>query len=129
MMKTPMGKTGGSVESISHGFGYALTRFKGIVETLLVVFIWKYRRGKRPRTADGALVITYMPTARAVTVDMSRLAAPATARWFDPTTGAYAPIAGSPFANAGMRTFTPAATKHGDGFDDWILLLETTPVP
>jgi len=36
LMKTPMGKTSGSVESISHGFGYALTRFKGIVETLLV---------------------------------------------------------------------------------------------
>lgn len=35
-MKTPMGNVGGSVESISFGFGYALTRFKGIVETLLV---------------------------------------------------------------------------------------------
>jgi nitrite reductase/ring-hydroxylating ferredoxin subunit len=35
-MRTPMGKVGGSVESISYGFGYALTRFKGIVETLLV---------------------------------------------------------------------------------------------
>jgi hypothetical protein len=34
--KTPMGKQSGTVESISHGFGYALTRFKGIVETLLV---------------------------------------------------------------------------------------------
>jgi phenylpropionate dioxygenase-like ring-hydroxylating dioxygenase large terminal subunit len=35
-MRTPMGKVTGSVESISHGFGYALTRFNGIVETLLV---------------------------------------------------------------------------------------------
>src|SRR5262249_40115170 len=34
--KTPMGRVGGSVESISYGFGYALTRFRGIVETLLV---------------------------------------------------------------------------------------------
>jgi phenylpropionate dioxygenase-like ring-hydroxylating dioxygenase large terminal subunit len=35
-MRTPMGKVGGTVESISHGFGYAATRFTGIVETLLV---------------------------------------------------------------------------------------------
>jgi phenylpropionate dioxygenase-like ring-hydroxylating dioxygenase large terminal subunit len=38
-MKTPMGPTTGSVESISMGFGYALTRFKGIVETLLVASV------------------------------------------------------------------------------------------
>jgi phenylpropionate dioxygenase-like ring-hydroxylating dioxygenase large terminal subunit len=36
MMRTPMGKTKGSVESCSYGFGYSLTRFTGIVETLLV---------------------------------------------------------------------------------------------
>jgi hypothetical protein len=35
-MRTPMGKVTGTVESISHGFGYAATRFTGIVETLLV---------------------------------------------------------------------------------------------
>jgi 3-ketosteroid 9alpha-monooxygenase subunit A len=39
MMKTPMGKVKGQVESISLGFGYALTRFTGIVETLLVAGI------------------------------------------------------------------------------------------
>jgi 3-ketosteroid 9alpha-monooxygenase subunit A len=38
-MRTPMGKTSGSVESISLGFGYALTRFKGIVQTLLVASV------------------------------------------------------------------------------------------
>lgn len=36
LMKTPMGKTSGSVEVHAHGFGYTLTRFKGIVETLLI---------------------------------------------------------------------------------------------
>ena len=39
MMKTPMGKVKGQVESISHGFGYALTRFTGLVDTLLVAGI------------------------------------------------------------------------------------------
>jgi 3-ketosteroid 9alpha-monooxygenase subunit A len=35
-MKTPMGKVGGSVEVHAYGFGFTLTRFRGIVETLLV---------------------------------------------------------------------------------------------
>src|SRR5262249_34867075 len=39
------------------------------------------------RTADGTLVMTYMPTARDVVVDMSKLSAPAFASWYDPTTG------------------------------------------
>jgi 3-ketosteroid 9alpha-monooxygenase subunit A len=38
-MTTPAGKVGGSVESISHGFGFATTRFRGIVETLLVASV------------------------------------------------------------------------------------------
>jgi phenylpropionate dioxygenase-like ring-hydroxylating dioxygenase large terminal subunit len=38
-MTTPMGKVTGSVESISHGFGFATTRFRGIVETLLVTSV------------------------------------------------------------------------------------------
>jgi phenylpropionate dioxygenase-like ring-hydroxylating dioxygenase large terminal subunit len=36
---TKGGKVEGSVESISHGFGFATTRFKGIVETLLVASV------------------------------------------------------------------------------------------
>jgi phenylpropionate dioxygenase-like ring-hydroxylating dioxygenase large terminal subunit len=39
MMKTPMGKVKGQVESNSFGFGYSLTRFTGLVETLLVAGI------------------------------------------------------------------------------------------
>ena len=35
-MTTPMGKVKGSVEVHAHGFGFTLTRFRGIVETLLV---------------------------------------------------------------------------------------------
>ena len=34
--KTPMGPVTGSIEVHAHGFGFTLTRFKGIVETLLV---------------------------------------------------------------------------------------------
>src|SRR5262245_58430185 len=35
-MRTPMGKVGGSVEVHAYGFGCTTTRFRGIVETLLV---------------------------------------------------------------------------------------------
>jgi phenylpropionate dioxygenase-like ring-hydroxylating dioxygenase large terminal subunit len=35
-MKTPMGKVKGSVEVNAYGFGFTTTRFRGIVETLLV---------------------------------------------------------------------------------------------
>jgi hypothetical protein len=39
------------------------------------------------RTDDGSLVIAYVPTPRPLTVDMTRFAGPAFARWYDPTDG------------------------------------------
>jgi hypothetical protein len=79
------------------------------------------------RTADGTLIITYMPQARSISVDMTKLSATATARWFDPTTGAFTAIAGSPLANTGTRVFTPPTATHSDGYSDWALVLETSP--
>jgi hypothetical protein len=79
------------------------------------------------RTADGTLIISYLPQARAITVDMSKLSAAATARWFDPTTGAYTTVAGSPLANSGSKAFTPPSGNHSDGYNDWVLVLETSP--
>jgi hypothetical protein len=75
------------------------------------------------RTSDGALVIAYMPTTRAITVDMSKLSRPATARWYDPTIGEYITVDGSPLANKGTRQFTPPGKNH-DGDGDWVLVLE-----
>jgi hypothetical protein len=49
------------------------------------------------------------------------------ARWYDPTTGAFTAISGSPFANSGTRAFSPPAANHADGFSDWVLVLETQP--
>jgi hypothetical protein len=75
------------------------------------------------RTLDGSLVVAYMPTIRTITVDMSKLASPAIARWYDPTSGRYTDVKGSPFANAGSTQFTPSvANKSGEG--DWVLVLE-----
>jgi hypothetical protein len=75
------------------------------------------------RTPDGRLVIVYMPTLRTITVDMGKLAAPAVARWYDPSNGSYLSIAGSPFPNTGTRNFTPPGSNH-DGDGGWVLVLE-----
>jgi hypothetical protein len=73
-------------------------------------------------TRDGRLAMAYLPSRRGVRVDLSRLAGPVDARWYDPTTGAYSRIAGAPFAGAGVRRFTPPGKNH-DGDDDWVLVL------
>ena len=74
-------------------------------------------------TPDGKLAIVYVPTSRTITVDLARLSGSVSARWYDPTTGAAQSISGSPFPNAGPRTFTTPGV-HADGAGDWVLLLE-----
>lgn len=77
-------------------------------------------------TPDGTLAMVYLPTVRTVTVNMASLAGPVMARWFDPSSGTYSVISGSPFSNAGSQTFTPPGSNSaGDG--DWVLLLELPP--
>jgi hypothetical protein len=80
------------------------------------------------RTADGSLVMAYMPTSRTLTVDMSKVSGPAVAHWYDPANSTYLSIAGSPFTNSGARTFTPSG-NNSDGDGDWVLILETNPPP
>jgi Protein of unknown function (DUF4038)/Putative collagen-binding domain of a collagenase len=78
------------------------------------------------RTSDGTLVMVYLPSTRSITVDMSTLAGPASARWYDPTNGSYIAIDGSPLQNLGRHQFRPPASNTaGDG--DWVLVLETGP--
>jgi hypothetical protein len=74
------------------------------------------------RTPDGSYVVLYMPTARTISVDMSRLRGPATAKWFDPSSGTYQNVSGSPFPNKGSHEFSPPA-KNAAGDSDWVLLL------
>ena len=75
------------------------------------------------RTPSGTLVMAYVPSARTVTVDMSQLSGPVTARWYNPVVGTFRSITGSPFANTGSRDFTTPGT-HADGAEDWVLILE-----
>jgi hypothetical protein len=101
---------------VTDGYGMPVTSGSGSVATDTYL--------TAARTPDGALVIAYMPTTRTITIDMSKLAGAAAARWYDPTTGEYITVGGSPFANAGMRQFTPPCKNH-DGDGDWVLVLET----
>jgi hypothetical protein len=82
------------------------------------------------KTPDGALAMAYLPTMPAggtITVDMTQLAGPAFASWYDPSRGRSSPVAGSPLDNSDpARVFAPPG-KNGDGDDDWVLVLETTP--
>jgi hypothetical protein len=67
--------------------------------------------------------VVYVPTVRAITLNMACLRASAKARWFDPSNGTYVDAANGEVPNNGSREFTPPGKNHaGDG--DWVLLLE-----
>ncbi len=69
------------------------------------------------RSADGGLVMAYLPSSRTFTVDMTKIAGKAAkAWWFNPRTGKSS--AAGEFPTAGKRPFTPP----GEG--DWVLVLD-----
>jgi hypothetical protein len=79
-------------------------------------------------TSDGSLALIYMPTARTITVDMARFAAPVTAQWYDPASGRYSLAAQGRLANSGSRKFAPPGDNaDGPGNSDWVLVIETRP--
>ena len=73
------------------------------------------------RGDDGSMIAAFAPSARTLTVDLSKLRAPGKAWWFDPVSGAPAGSA-TDVTNSGTREFTtPGANAGGD--DDWVLVL------
>lgn len=79
------------------------------------------------RSSSGGLVMTYIPSTgtggRAITVNMAKLSSPVSGRWYNPTSGVYTTISGSPLKNTGSRTFTTPG-DNGTGANDWLLLLQ-----
>jgi hypothetical protein len=76
-------------------------------------------------TPDGTLLVAYVPPAHSgsITIDMTAMSKPAQARWFNPTSGAYAQI-GTGIPNTGSFVFDPPG-NNGSGFSDWVLVLDT----
>lgn len=70
------------------------------------------------RANDGTWGAAYFPTQRSITVNLSSFAQSVTGRWYNPATGAYTVIAGSPFAPSGVVTTSPPATG------DWVVVFE-----
>jgi hypothetical protein len=76
--------------------------------------------------ADDSVALVYVPTTRTITVALGQLSGPRVrARWYDPTSGAYTTVSGSPFATS-TRTFT-TPTRNSAGDPDWVLVLESVP--
>ncbi len=74
---------------------------------------------------QGALGIVYVPSLRAVTIDLRGLRGPQVdARWVDPVTGAERVVAGSPFDGDGPRVFVADGRNAGNA-EDWILILRS----
>ena len=75
-------------------------------------------------SSSGNLLVAYLPIVRTITVDMSRLSGPATARWYDPTSGTFKEDEVAQLPNRESRHFTPPL-KNAAGDEDWVLVLET----
>ncbi|MBL7697118.1 MAG: DUF4038 domain-containing protein [Chitinophagaceae bacterium] len=76
-------------------------------------------------SSRGNLLIAYVPPHHTgpISVDMTAMNNSVSAQWYDPTSGTYLKIAGSPFDNKGNREFTPPG-KNKAGATDWVLVLE-----
>jgi hypothetical protein len=92
-----------------------------------------FARAVAAKAQDGSFAFVYMPSARAVTVDLAQMAGPRVlARWYDPASGQFSsvPIPGSPFPRtAGSQTLPlpPGNNSSPTGnFSDWVLVLEST---
>jgi hypothetical protein len=73
---------------------------------------------------DGSVGVAYLPSARPISVNLTKLSGRIAARWFDPTSGQSRSVDGSPFDNTGKRDFTPPGSNAA-GEDDLVLVLET----
>lgn len=83
-------------------------------------------RAVAARAADGSFAVAYTPNVRTLVVALGQLVGPrVNARWFDPTSGSYSAVPGSPFLASGSQAFTPPG-NNATGYGDWVLVLEST---
>jgi hypothetical protein len=73
-------------------------------------------------TPDGRLAISYLPEGGTIGIDTRRMAGRVKARWYDPTSGRYTAVQGSPFAARTSLDLTAPGRNH-EGDRDWVLVL------
>jgi len=77
---------------------------------------------------DGSFAILYLPQARPITADLTRLSPGADQKvgvaWFNPTTGGSSRGKGSPLPPTANREFIPPG-KKASADNDWVLTLES----
>jgi hypothetical protein len=77
--------------------------------------------------SDRSFALLYSRNIKTLTVDIGSLnGATVRARWYDPTSGTYTDVAGSPFAASGSRDFTPTG-NNARNRTDWALVLDALP--
>jgi len=82
--------------------------------------------GSKALASDKSFEIVYSSSGTA-TINLAQLSGPnVQARWYDPTSGAYFIISGSPFVASGSRSFTRGA-NNAQAESDWVLVLESLP--
>ncbi len=79
-------------------------------------------RAVAARANDGSAVLAFTAVSKTLTIDLTKLAGPNVgARWFNPATGVFTAIGGSPFANTGSRSFAAPSGR------DSVLVLQSQP--
>ena len=73
-------------------------------------------------TQDGRLAVSYLPTGGTIRVALSRMRRRVRASWYDPTSGKYTTVRGSPFVGRTSVRVTAPPRNHG-GDRDWVLVL------
>jgi len=79
-------------------------------------------RAAASMSADGNLALVYLPSNRTITVNLMLFdGSGVTACWYDPASGTYSTVSGSPFRKA-ITTFAPPM-HNASGDSDWVLVL------
>jgi hypothetical protein len=81
---------------------------------------------------NAILGVVYCTEMQTITVDLSKITGPVKVQWYDPTSGEYLRVKGSPFVDRGLRAFTTPDLPHKefntDGSEetshDWVLVVE-----
>jgi hypothetical protein len=83
-------------------------------------------------SVSGKLGIVYCTKQQTVSLDLSKMSGRVNVRWYDPTTGEYSNISGSPFSDKTLHKFTTPSVSHHEfntdntpeTSDDWVLVVE-----